>query len=162
MRLAVICKPEDNPRWVLPVSHCLARLVTGQSHVKARSAMNKTKTALGAVREVFQNRAKPRVRDRILNTARDLFYRHGTRAVGVDAIACEAGTNKMSFYRSFASKDELVAEYLRGQERESWAWWDEVVSAHEGDARAQVDALWPVLTDAVLPDGPTARGAVTS
>jgi len=104
--------------------------------------MNKTKTALVAVREVFQNRAKPRVRDRILNTARDLFYRHGTRAVGVDAIACEAGTNKMSFYRSFASKDELVAEYLRGQERESWAWWDEVVSAHEGDARAQVDALF--------------------
>jgi len=53
---------------------------------------------------------KPRVRDRIFRTACDLFYRHGIRAVGVDTIASEAGTNKMSFYRSFASKDELAAE----------------------------------------------------
>jgi len=104
--------------------------------------MNKTKAAAGAVPGELLNQAKPRVRDRILDTARDLFYRHGIRAVGVDSIACEAGTNKMSFYRSFPSKDELVAEYLRGQERESWAWWDEVVSAHVGDARAQVDALF--------------------
>ena len=51
---------------------------------------------------------RPRVRDRIFETACALFYRHGIRAVGVDAIASEAGTNKMSFYRSFASKDELV------------------------------------------------------
>ena len=58
---------------------------------------------------------KPRVRDRIFATASDLFYRHGIRAVGVDAIAQEAGTNKMSFYRSFPSKDDLVAEYLRRQ-----------------------------------------------
>ena len=71
-----------------------------------------------------ESRRKPRVRDRIFETACDLFYRHGIRAVGVDAIACEAGTNKMSFYRSFASKDDLVAEYLRDQEREFWDWWD--------------------------------------
>ena len=41
--------------------------------------------------------SKPRVRDRIFETASNLFYRHGIRAVGVDAIANEAGTNKMSF-----------------------------------------------------------------
>jgi len=63
---------------------------------------------------------RPRVRDRILDTACDLFYRHGIRAVGVDAIASEAGTNKMSFYRSFPSKDDLVAEYLADQEGEYW------------------------------------------
>jgi AcrR family transcriptional regulator len=50
-----------------------------------------------------------------MQTASDLFYRRGIRAVGVDTIANEAGTNKMSFYRNFASKDELVAEYLRGR-----------------------------------------------
>jgi AcrR family transcriptional regulator len=85
---------------------------------------------------------KPRVRDKIFHAARDLFYRHGIRAVGVDAITCEAGTNKMSFYRSFPSKDELVAEYLRDQERESWASWDSIMAAHEGDPRAQLEALF--------------------
>ena len=86
--------------------------------------------------------AKPRVRDRIFRTACELFYQRGIRAVGVDSIACGAGTNKMSFYRNFASKDVLVAEYLRDQEREGWAWWDSVVAAHEGDARAQLQALF--------------------
>ncbi|MBO9662100.1 TetR/AcrR family transcriptional regulator [Dokdonella sp.] len=84
---------------------------------------------------------KPRVRDRILDAACDLFYRHGIRAVGVDAIANEAGTNKMSFYRSFPSKDDLVAEYLTDQEREYWARWDETIAPYAGDARRQVEAL---------------------
>ncbi len=86
--------------------------------------------------------AKPRVRDRIFKTACDLFYRHGIRAVGVDTIASEAGTNKMSFYRSFPSKDELVAEYLRAEMREGWAWWDAIIAPHTGDPRAQVEALF--------------------
>jgi AcrR family transcriptional regulator len=85
---------------------------------------------------------KSRVRDRIFRTACDLFYRHGIRAVGVDAIATEAGTNKMSFYRNFGSKDELVAEYLREEMREGWAWWDDLIAAHAGHARAQVEALF--------------------
>src|ERR1700689_5592806 len=78
---------------------------------------------------------KTRVRDRIMRTATELFYQRGIRAVGVDTIANEAGTNKMSFYRSFASKDELVGEDLRGEEREGWRWWDDTVAAHLGDPR---------------------------
>jgi AcrR family transcriptional regulator len=85
---------------------------------------------------------RPRVRDRIFDTACELFYRHGIRAVGVDAIACEAGTNKMSFYRSFASKDELVAEYLREREREFWDWWNRTIAPHAGNPRRQIEALF--------------------
>lgn len=85
---------------------------------------------------------KIRVRDRIFDTACDLFYRHGIRCVGVDAIASEAGTNKMSFYRSFASKDELVAEYLREQERLHWDWWESTIAPYAGDARRQIEALF--------------------
>jgi len=85
---------------------------------------------------------KPRVRDRILDTARSLFYRYGLRAVGVDAIASEAGTNKMSFYRCFDSKDELIAEYLREQGQAYWAWWDAAIAPHAGDARRQLEALF--------------------
>jgi len=85
---------------------------------------------------------KSRVRDRIFEAACDLFYRHGIHGVGVDAIAAEAGSNKMSFYRSFASKDALVTEYLRQQERQYWAWWDAAVARHPGDPRRQVEALF--------------------
>jgi AcrR family transcriptional regulator len=90
---------------------------------------------------------KPRVRDRIFATASDLFYRHGIRAVGVDAIAQEAGTNKMSFYRSFPSKDDLVAEYLRRQQAEYFEWWDAAVAPHAGDARRQIEALFDAYLD---------------
>jgi AcrR family transcriptional regulator len=86
--------------------------------------------------------AKTRVRDRIFETACELFYRHGIHGVGVDAIAAEAGSNKMSFYRSFASKDALVTEYLREQEREYWAWWDGAVAPYPNDPRRQIEALF--------------------
>ncbi len=85
---------------------------------------------------------RPRVRDRIFQTACELFYKHGIRAVGVDAIACEAGTNKMSFYRSFASKDELVTEYLRDRQREFWDWWNQTIAPHAGNPRRQIEALF--------------------
>jgi AcrR family transcriptional regulator len=104
--------------------------------------MNKLTTAVPVDGHKSETGNKPRVRDRIFRTACDLFYRHGIRAVGVDSIACEAGTNKMSFYRNFESKDQLVAEYLRDQERQGWAWWDGIVAAHEGDPRAQLEALF--------------------
>ncbi len=104
-----------------------------------------TKAQVSVAKGVISAAPKSRVRDRIMQTASDLFYCRGIRAVGVDTIASEAGTNKMSFYRSFASKDELVAEYLRGAEREGWQWWDETVAQHAGDPRAQVEALFDVL-----------------
>src|SRR5690606_24078432 len=86
--------------------------------------------------------SKGKVRDRIFETACELFYEHGIRCVGVDAIASAAGTNKMSFYRSFASKDELVVEYLRAHEGEHWQWWDETVAAYPDQPRRQIIALF--------------------
>lgn len=79
-------------------------------------------------------------RERILAAASDLFYRNGIRAVGVEAIADAAGTNKMTLYRHFASKDELVAEYLRRLAAEGDAVWDELAREHPGDAGAQLEA----------------------
>ena len=73
--------------------------------------------------------------------ARDLFYRHGIRAVGVDAIAEAAGTNKMTLYRHFDSKDELVAEYLRGLAVEKHDVWSALETAHPDDPRAQLGGL---------------------
>jgi AcrR family transcriptional regulator len=85
--------------------------------------------------------AKPRVRDRIFDTACELFYRQGIRSVGVDTIASEAGTNKMSFYRNFASKDDLISEYLQKEADDFFKWWDETIAPYEGNPRRQIEAL---------------------
>jgi AcrR family transcriptional regulator len=85
---------------------------------------------------------KSKVRDRIFDTACELFYEHGIRCVGVDAIVSAAGTNKMSFYRSFASKDDLVLEYLLQHEREHWTWWDATIAPHQGSPVKQILALF--------------------
>src|SRR5258707_15523612 len=79
-------------------------------------------------------------RARILAAAGDLFYRHGIRAVGVEAIAEAAGTNKMTLYRHFDSKDELVAEYLRQSALGADACWEHLERAFPGDPLAQLRA----------------------
>src|ERR1700733_3403934 len=65
-------------------------------------------------------------RARILAAARDLFHRRGLRGVGVDTIAEAAGTNKMTLYRHFESKDELIVAYLRGVAAEADAMWEAI------------------------------------
>jgi len=77
-------------------------------------------------------------RERILAAASELFYRHGIRAVGVEAIAEAAGANKMTLYRHFDSKDELVAEYLRRLAADAGRFWDDLAAAHPGDPRGQL------------------------
>jgi AcrR family transcriptional regulator len=79
-------------------------------------------------------------RERLLAVATDLFYRHGIRAVGVESIAEAAGTNKMTLYRHFASKDELVAEYLRRLADKANSSWDKLAAQHPGNPRAQLRA----------------------
>jgi AcrR family transcriptional regulator len=79
-------------------------------------------------------------RERLLAVAAELFYRHGIRAVGVEAIAEAAGTNKMTLYRHFASKDELVAECLRQIASAADRCWDGYERAHPGDPPAQIRA----------------------
>jgi len=93
------------------------------------------------IAELAVERAGGRPRDRILSVARDLFYRHGIRAVGFEAIAEAAGTNKMTLYRHFPSKDELVAECLRQFATKADALWDHIETAHPDDPRAQL-AAW--------------------
>jgi len=81
---------------------------------------------------------KPRAAERILDAARSLFYREGIRAVGVDEIVERAGVTKPSLYRSFPSKDELAAAYLRDYEDGFWRRFQAAVDAHPGDPRAQI------------------------
>ena len=103
--------------------------------------------AFSAITREKDDRIRPR--DRILAAAADLFYRHGIRAVGVDAIAEAAGTNKMTLYRHFPSKDELVAEYLRQSAKEADTCWDRLQKLHPGDERAQLGTWLREMADHV-------------
>lgn len=51
-------------------------------------------------------------RERILHTAHDLFYQHGVRATGIDRIIKEAGVTKVTFYRHFPAKNDLILAFL--------------------------------------------------
>ncbi|MDX6661867.1 MAG: hypothetical protein QOJ55_2689 [Solirubrobacteraceae bacterium] len=51
-------------------------------------------------------------RERILDTAYELFSRHGIGAVGVDRIVAESSVAKMTLYRHFPSKTELALAVL--------------------------------------------------
>ncbi|WP_248927836.1 TetR/AcrR family transcriptional regulator [Paenibacillus hamazuiensis] len=59
---------------------------------------------------------KETAKERILRVASDLFYREGIRAVGIDRIIAESGVAKASFYRNFATKDDLIVAYLDSRE----------------------------------------------
>lgn len=79
-------------------------------------------------------------RERILVAARDLFYRHGIHPVGVEAIAEAALTNKMTLYRHFKSKDELIVSYVRGFAEEGEAIWHDIAAAHPDDPAKRLEA----------------------
>jgi AcrR family transcriptional regulator len=83
--------------------------------------------------------------DKVFEVAADLFYRKGIRAVGVETIVQQAGVAKISLYRSFRSKDDLVVAYLERRNAAFWRQWDEAFARYEGDPRAQLDAIMAFL-----------------
>lgn len=94
-----------------------------------------------------------RPRERIISTARDLFRKHGIRGIGVDAIAEAAGTNKMTLYRHFGSKDDLVAACLRDLALKADAIWAGFETAHPNDPMAQLHAWVRVGAECAIGDG---------
>lgn len=84
--------------------------------------------------------APDEVRERILRTASDLFYREGARAVGVDLVVERAGVAKTSLYRHFRTKDALISAFLAREDEQFWGQWDSVARAHRADAQAELDA----------------------
>jgi AcrR family transcriptional regulator len=93
-----------------------------------------------------------RPRERILLAARDLFHRHGIRKVGVETIAEAAGTNKMTLYRHFDSKDDLIVAYLRGVAQEAEAIWQEIERSNPGDGEAQLRSWLAVAAECLACD----------
>lgn len=66
-------------------------------------------------------------KEKLFQTATRLFYQHGYRAIGVDTIAVEAGIGKMTLYRHFSSKDDLIVAYLHDSNRDFWDQFEQII-----------------------------------
>jgi AcrR family transcriptional regulator len=85
-------------------------------------------------------------RTRILAGAYDLFSRNGIRAVGIDAIIARSGVARMTLYRHFASKEELVLAYLElREERWTRGWLQDEVEARADDPAERLLAVFDVF-----------------
>ena len=76
-------------------------------------------------------------RERVMRAAYELFSRRGTRTVGVDAVIGEAGVAKMTLYRNFASKDDLILAFLERRETLWTVGWVRAESQRRGSTPVQ-------------------------
>jgi AcrR family transcriptional regulator len=90
----------------------------------------------------------PSPRERILHAAHDLFYRDGIRATGIDRVIAESGVAKVTFYRQFASKDELILAFLEHRHERWMAWFVDALARHGGTPAAIAPALGEWLSGA--------------
>ncbi|MEN7433178.1 helix-turn-helix domain-containing protein [Chromobacterium sp. TRC.1.1.SA] len=79
-------------------------------------------------------------RDRILATAHRLFYQEGLRATGIDRLIAESGVTKVTFYRHFPSKNDLIQAYLE-QRHSLWMDWFNAALARRDGPAALADAM---------------------
>jgi AcrR family transcriptional regulator len=98
--------------------------------------------AVGRNRRRRTNIAGPVAHSQILDAAGDLFYLEGARNVGIDAVIKRARVNKMSLYRQFESKDDLLRQYLLRRDERFWTYFDASLAKHPGQPRAQLRQLF--------------------
>lgn len=94
-----------------------------------------------------RQRETSEARQRILETADRLFYQDGIRAVGIDRIIAEASVAKMSLYKHFPSKDDLILAVLTYREGEVLAFFRAAMERHGKKAKHPLRAFFAALRD---------------
>lgn len=94
-----------------------------------------------------RNRETSEARRRILETADRLFYQGGIRAVGIDRIIAEAGVAKMSLYKHFPSKDDLILAVLKHREEGVLEFFRSAMERHAKKAKHPLRAFFTALKD---------------
>ena len=87
------------------------------------------------------------LREHILQTASALFYSQGIKATGVDAIVKAAGTTKMSLYKYFPSKDDLVLAHLEKNRAAILARLEAGISERASEPRQKLLAVFDIFDD---------------
>lgn len=102
-----------------------------------------------ATRRGAPRRGEPSARERLVETAIELFYQEGIRAIGIDTVVARSGVSKSSLYRTFASKDELIEAFAEEQNRRFWKWWDEIAAQNVGAPRRQIETIFEEIPNQI-------------
>ncbi|MGY6026986.1 TetR/AcrR family transcriptional regulator [Streptomyces spinosirectus] len=93
-----------------------------------------------------QSRAgRPPMRERILEAAAELFYAQGIRAVSAEKIIAKVGITKVTFYRHFPTKDELIVAYLERRAR----WERDAVEAARVAAAGKASEVFRIIAEGI-------------
>lgn len=94
-----------------------------------------------------RTRETSEARQRILETADRLFYGEGVRAVGIDRIIAEAEVAKMSLYKHFPSKDDLILAVLQYREKSVLEFFAQAMERHGKRTKDKLRAFFGALKD---------------
>ena len=87
------------------------------------------------------------LKDKILVTATDLFQTRGINSTGVDTIVAVAGTTKMTLYKYFNSKEELILEVLNKSQQDFQSWLDDKLSANTKKPNEKIQKLFEFIEE---------------
>ena len=90
------------------------------------------------------------LREKILNTATTLFQTQGINSTGVDTVVAVAGTTKMTLYKYFGSKEELILEVLRKGHQDFQVWLEENLSLTSKNPSDKIKQLFDYIEEWVI------------
>lgn len=91
--------------------------------------------------------ASKNLREHILTTASELFYRKGIQYVGINEVIATSNVAKRTFYKYFPSKDQLILEVMRAQYDEWLSWFKKAVADQGTTPKEQLLAIFDVLAE---------------
>jgi AcrR family transcriptional regulator len=94
-----------------------------------------------------RTREASEARQRILEAADRLFYQDGIRAVGIDRIIAEANVAKMSLYKHFSSKDDLILTVLKHREESVMSFFRSAMGQHSKKGRSPLRTFFAALKE---------------
>ena len=100
------------------------------------------------------------LKDKLLLVATDLFQTRGINSTGVDTIVAVAGTTKMTIYKYFGSKEDLILEVLKKGHQDFQNWIDEKLNASSKKPSDKIQQLFDYIEEWVNSPGFTGVGFI--
>jgi AcrR family transcriptional regulator len=92
-------------------------------------------------------------KDALVETATEMFHRNGFHATGIDRILAEAGIAKMTLYKHFRSKEELIVAGLERRSEEYRTWLRTGVEERARSAKKRLLAVFDLVAESLTKDG---------